>query len=266
MPTQRADINWQVAFIQPRFPWSSGPIRPADVIQKLRDVMFQKQNLIEDANYHKIIPNRYVIELSEGNYGRNYLPIEARVLQQWREKLLEFLTTANSRQGRREYSFAGPVQVEIRPAPDLNDMQARILSAFDSRAQKEPAVPMDLLPGCLELIPTGKKWRLHRGINTVGREPENDVYLDMPEVQERRLVSGQHAYLRCNEGQYLLFDGSPSGKPSVNGTYVNNRQVPANGYPLQDGDRVLLAALDPQNPSPNTPGVVVLHFSLEGKS
>lgn len=263
MAVQNPECRWHTTLVSPRFPWSSTPIRPADIIQKLRDIMFQKQNLIEDANYHKIVPNHYLIELSQENYTRNYQPIEARVIQQWREKLLEYLTTANSRQGRREYSFAGPVQVEIRPAPDLNPMQARILSAFDASSKSEQAAAADILPASLEMIPSGRIWKLHRGVVTIGRESENEIYLDIPLVQDKRLVSGQHAYIRCDRGQYRLFDGSQSGKPSVNGTYVNNRRIPVDGIPLQDGDRILLAALDPQNPIPDTPGVVVLRFSLE---
>jgi len=120
-----------------------------------------------------------------------------------------------------------------------------------------------LLPACLELVSGGKRWQLHRGTVTIGREEANDVYLDMEEIQERRLVSGRHAYLRCDEQECWLFDGSPDGKASINGTYVNARPVPSTGRLLADGDAILLAALDPHNPRPDMPGAVTLRFRLE---
>ena len=82
-------------------------------------------------------------------------------------------------------------------------------------------------------------------------------------MQEKRLVSSQHAYLQCQAGRYLLFDGAPNGKPSTNGTYVNGQRVPASGYLLQQGDLILLAAIKPAEPRPDTPGVVTLRFKME---
>ena len=72
-------------------------------------------------------------------------------------------------------------------------------------------------------------WALYPGVNTMGRSESCQVYLDMPQVQEKRLVSGQHAYIVMENGACILFDGSPDGKPSANGTYVNLRRVPPNG-------------------------------------
>ena len=101
---------------------------------------------------------------------------------------------------------------------------------------------------------------LRTGLITLGRDPACDVFLDMYRVQELRLVSGQHAYLHCSSEAYRLFDGSPSGQRSINGTFVNNRPVPASGQLLRDGDLVILAAVRPQAPSLDTPGVVGLRF------
>jgi len=84
--------------------------------------------------------------------------------------------------------------------------------------------------------------------------------LDVPHVREKRLISSRHATIHCHSGQCRLFDGSPDGRRSANGTYVNGRRVPPEGHDLRDGDVIILAALDPDNPRPDLPGVVGLVF------
>jgi pSer/pThr/pTyr-binding forkhead associated (FHA) protein len=74
------------------------------------------------------------------------------------------------------------------------------------------------------------------------------------------MVSGEHAHIRCQEGVCRLYDGSPGGKPSLNGTFVNGRPVPAEGQPLRDGDAIILAALDPARPKADTPGAAAFTF------
>jgi pSer/pThr/pTyr-binding forkhead associated (FHA) protein len=101
---------------------------------------------------------------------------------------------------------------------------------------------------------------LRPGIVTIGRDPSSDIPLTMPGVAEKRMVSSLHAYVRFEGGQYTLFDGSPAGKPSVNGTYVGGRRVPPAGQALKDGDVIVLAAIDPAQPQPGTPGTVTLRF------
>jgi pSer/pThr/pTyr-binding forkhead associated (FHA) protein len=112
----------------------------------------------------------------------------------------------------------------------------------------------------LELVPTGQRWALYPGINTIGRSETCQIFLDMPIVLEKRLVSGQHAYITMQDRECTLFDGSPDGRPSANGTYVNLRRVPPSGYRLQNGDAIVLAAVDPLYPRSDTPGVVTFYF------
>lgn len=252
---------WQVKMIQPRFSWRSRALLPAEVGEGLCDVMLARENLLEDAQFHKIVPNRFVVEVSEENYKRNYRPIEQQVLQQWEGKLLEHLTTVNSRQGRKEFRFGGRVQIEIRPTPDLQTNQVRILSRVQPEV-KSATLPSALSTACLSLMSGERKWPLSPGVNTIGRDASNHIFLDIPHVQERRLVSRRHAYLRVQDGEYRLYDGSPDGRPSANGTYVNYQPVPPAGYPLQDGDLIILGALRPGEPRPETPGTAALTFNL----
>lgn len=253
--------NWQEKVFGPRLPWAARPPRPAEVADHLCSLVLSSENLLEDAQYNKIIPNQYIVEINHEHYARYYQPIELQVLKQWKAQMLDYLNTANSRQGRREYRFAGSLQVEIRPVKDLAASQVRVLSRFHSG---ESAPQRDAtLPACLELIGGGRRWPIKPGIVTLGRDRSCDITLDMPVVQEKRLVSSQHAYMRCERDMYRIFDGTPHGKPSLNGTYVNNQPVPQTGYLLQDGDTVILAAIDPAHPRPDTPGVVALRFHLE---
>jgi pSer/pThr/pTyr-binding forkhead associated (FHA) protein len=77
-------------------------------------------------------------------------------------------------------------------------------------------------------------------------------------------VSGQHAYIRGErDGQHRLFDGSPAGKPSANGTYVNYQPVPPGGTLLQDGDLLILAAQERNNPRAGVPGTAAFIYSKD---
>jgi hypothetical protein len=257
----KGDSGWHVHPIRPRLSWSSEPVRPAEVAEALSRAMLAPAAMLEDAEYNKIVPNRFIIEVDPENHARRYALIEPRLMAQWRERLLEALTTANSRQGRREFRFGGRVSLELRRSEDVQPGRARVLARIEPDAPEETALPYHL-----ETLPPAEHWPLRKGIVTIGREPVCEVQLADPTVQEKRLVSGQHAYLQCDEGQVWLFDGTPAGQPSTNGTFVNGKRVPANGRQLRDGDVIVLAALDPDNPSPDVPGTAALLFVVESES
>ncbi len=335
MANSQPEEKWQVRLVRPglpglerlpefglpdlsRLPWMNHPIRPADIGGELREAMLTRENMLEDVNYQKVVPNHFVVEVSETNYTRQFRPIEGQVLHQWRERLLEELVTANSRRGRKEFHFNGRLLLEVRPAADLKDNEARILCRIApdagsvqlprrgqpaspaarpgpqvnpppaARPHVSPPLRYDRPPttvpehpqqrkarganppardaqrgssgAFLELVPTGQRWALYQGINTIGRSDNSQIYLDMPVVQEKRLISGQHAYIVMQNGICILYDGSPDGRPSANGTYVNLRRVLPEGYRLQNGDAIVLAAVDPLYPRSDTPGVVTFYF------
>jgi hypothetical protein len=257
--------SWHTTLVKRRPLFGAEVIRPADISNKLREVMLTRQYFIEDALYRKIVPNRFVVEINPENYTQNFQPIEARILKQWREKLVEDLETANSRQGRLEYSFSGRVEIQIKPAAGIAPGEARILSQAGDRAGAagEKSLRPGQALGCLEILPGGQRFRLHPGVVSIGRDKANDLALEMEPVLTHRLVSGQHAYIRCEEGQCQLFDGNLEGRASVNGTYVNSRLVPAEGCALQEGDIIILAAVNRDHPRSDTPGVVTLRFQRE---
>jgi len=271
-------------FFRPR-----GAVLPAEVRKELERVMLARENTFEEDPGVKIVPNEYIVELHTGIYQRHYQPQEKELGEGWRRWLVELLDTTNNRYGDRRYRFWGPVQVTIQAAGDLHPDQVRVQGRINAgtgpyvpvprgkapvpppreaqlvaAAPAQPAAVTALLPasaaGCLELLPAGRQWRLRRGTTVLGRSEGADVHLDMPHIQEKRLISGHHATIRCSEGQCRLFDGTPGGHRSVNGTYVNGRRVPPEGHDLRDGDVIVLAALDPDNPRPDLPGVAGLLF------
>ncbi len=239
-----------------RFGRRGRAVRPADINRHLEAAMLDRQQLLEDVNYGKIVPNEYLVEVGPQTYEQRFRPIAADLTSQWQRRLLDALNTANGRQGSRVYRFGGPVVVHLRAAADVPEDEVRIRS----RVNNEQAVAAAVGVPCLQRLPRGRSWPLQAALVTVGRSQQNDIVLDEPEIQNRRLVSSQHAYLRCRGDRCHLYDGSPDGKPSLNGTYVNGERISTDGRLLRDGDIVVLAASDPQNPRPDAPGVAGFVF------
>ena len=270
MPPRDVGGEWYVKVISPRLPWGASHPRAAEVGEALSVVFLSREFALEDAEYNKIVPNEFVIELHEVNYLRNYQPIEERVLKQWRIMMLDQLATTNSRQGRSIYQLSAPLRLEIQPVNDLKPTEVRILCRVqspqaNSTSTAEPGKPLPrtslaAIPPCLEMLSGGQRWLIRSEIVTIGRDERCNIHLDLPHVQDKRLISGEHAYLHLKQGRYFIYDGSPDGKPSVNGTFVNGQSVLSGGYPLEDGDVIILAALDPSDPRQDSPGVAALRF------
>lgn len=251
--------RWRSKVLHRSWPFHTLPMRPADVSNGLLGIMLAGQNVLEDVNYSKVVPNHFIVEVNQDSYAQDFQPIQGQVLRQWSERILRRLMTANSRLGRKEYRFAGRVKVEMRPVTDLDPAAVRVVYAIqpDEGGLTQPGVQG---PPCLELINGGRRWMLTSALTTIGRDRACDIVIDTPVVQQIRLVSGRHATIRQEGERYLLFDGAPYGRPSVNGTFVNRRPVQPAGHVLQSGDVIVLAALDPNDPRTDTPGVAALRF------
>jgi hypothetical protein len=264
MTQSPSEESWRVRLMGSNLPWGSRPDRPADVGDELCTALLARENILEDANYQKITPNQFVVEIGMENYSRNYQLLKDQILLQWNDKLLVHLLTANSRQGRQEFRFAGPLKIEIHPVEDLGNSQIRIFSRVKISGEFDsPADGLKEISACLEILPEKRRWKLRPGIMTIGRDPGCDLFLEHPAIQHAKLVSSLHAYLYCKSSSIRLFDGTPNGQPSLNGTFVNFHPLPANGIELKNGDLILLAALDGNRPNPDTPGVASLRFTQE---
>jgi hypothetical protein len=231
----------------------SEPVRPADVQRQLETAMLAPENILEDARYRSIVPNDYVVELHPDTYAGQFQRIEQHVCQQWRERLLEALNTANQRLGRRQYQFGGPVAVSMQAAAEVAPSAVRVRARIAPAARSEPA------RACLELTANGRRWNLPPGTTLLGRDDSCDIRLEGVNRAFAALISGQHAYLSVSNGAVRLFDGSPAGRPSLNGTAVNGEHVPAAGRVLVDGDVVSLAPPAPNDPAPGAEVTFVFH-------
>lgn len=80
-----------------------------------------------------------------------------------------------------------------------------------------------------DLHPGGAVFAVRAGKNTLGASRANDICL----AQDSQ-VSGEHAILLYRGGSFMLAD-----RMSSNGTWVNDREVPANGaVEVRDRDRI----------------------------
>jgi hypothetical protein len=256
---------WKINWIKPRLQWIKSAIRPAEISAGLCRVMLARQNVLEDANYHKVLPNHFVVELDPEIYQRHFEPMVSSLVKQWRERLVQNVKTTNNRLGRKEYRLLGQVQIDLRPVPGMKNSQARVLSRiapdFDTMDQPvRQSGQLEDAPAYLEMLNADRRWALRAGDNTIGRSERCHVHLDLPLIKEKRLISSQHATLRIENGQCYLFDGDPNQKPSANGTFVNAQRVSQYGILLHDGDTIILASVDPLHPRPDTPGVAALRY------
>jgi von Willebrand factor type A domain/Inner membrane component of T3SS, cytoplasmic domain len=76
----------------------------------------------------------------------------------------------------------------------------------------------------------GQQFSVAKDVFHIGASPENDLPIAGDEY-----VSGNHAYLRYENGRLFIFD-----KGSRNGTSVNQHEVTADGFELCLGDRILV--------------------------
>ena len=124
-----------------------------------------------------------------------------------------------------------PVPVEIEPANDLPPPRSRGETLIISQYFPPPAGgrPAALLRGIAGPV-AGQEYAMERELFSIGANAACDL-----ELADDQYVSGEHAYLRYEQGSLFIFD-----KASRNGTFVNNGRVPENGMVLRPGDRVTL--------------------------
>jgi hypothetical protein len=135
--------------------------------------------------------------------------------------------------GPVDYGYASPVSLPptMTSAPPIPAPPAARVPApapmERTRAMEQPARAMAWL--VVQGGPyAGKQFGLANGRNIIGRDgTRSDFILDDD------LTSGQHAQVRFENGQFVVYDLA-----STNGTFVNNRRVQR--QPLMDNDIVRL--------------------------
>jgi pSer/pThr/pTyr-binding forkhead associated (FHA) protein len=81
----------------------------------------------------------------------------------------------------------------------------------------------------IKRLDTGEVFTLERGALSIGRDPNNDIFID------DRDISRQHATIELNDRELVLVD-----KNSTNGTLLNNWRI-SRPEALQAGDQIVLA-------------------------
>jgi len=87
-----------------------------------------------------------------------------------------------------------------------------------------------LVPGDVYLIINNQVFPVNTEVTNIGRRLENDIVL------QEDVVSRNHAQIRFEFGEFVLYDLS-----STSGTYVNNKKVSRCG--LNSGDIIMLAGI-----------------------
>jgi hypothetical protein len=265
MPSQ-VDERIQEAMIHPPIlPRHVEPVRPPLVTEALKKAMLAPENILEDAMYAKIVPNDYLVELNDQIFERFFAPLERDLIEQWSQVLVTHLNDTAIRLQPQRYRAGGPVRIRLQPAPPSELAEDRFRIHAWVRPDVAPAA-LATRRARLELLGGTQQWPLRDGVTTIGRDPDCDVHLDLPIVHEKPLISGRQAHILGSEKGFTVLDGAPGGRASRNGTYVNGRRVRPGGVPLQDGDHIILAALDPNDPRPDTEGVVTLIFHVDQPS
>ncbi len=126
-----------------------------------------------------------------------------------------------------------PLTMPAPPPPPVSTVPQQPPAPVPSvRPPRQPTVPVDVPPAPIGLLVlrsgprTGQQFGLKRGRNTVGRDSSRaDIVL------EGETVSGEHARVQFEQGQFYVYDLA-----STNGTFVNNRRIQR--QMLMDGDVV----------------------------
>jgi len=116
-----------------------------------------------------------------------------------------------------------PREVDDRPSPPSRETVI-IDRYFPAPSSGRPAVLLRGIAGPA----AGQEHAMEQELFSIGANAASDL-----QIVHDEYVSGEHAYLRYEQGSLFIFD-----KASRNGTFVNNNKVPGNGTVLRPGDQV----------------------------
>src|SRR5262249_28920413 len=118
-----------------------------------------------------------------------------------------------------------PMVADDRPSPPSRETVI-IGRYFPPPSSGRPAVLLRGIAGPA----AGQEHAMEQELFSIGANAASDM-----QIVHDEYVSGEHAYLRYEQGSLFIFD-----KASRNGTFVNNNKVPGNGTVLRPGDQVTL--------------------------
>ncbi len=182
-------------------------LRPVELGRRL--VREMDDNRSVDVRGRTVVPNQYVIAVSEADFDRF-----AEVADSLQRELAE----AGREHARDEgYVFMGPVSVLLEAAEKQHTGAFQIAGRMREGTGGVGA-------GSL-MLPTGERLPLGERVITFGRKPESTVQLADPNV------SRNHAEIRPRGNGWVLVDLG-----STNGTRVNGVRV--SSHELTEGDEI----------------------------
>jgi hypothetical protein len=212
-------------------------LEPVEIASAVQREMDDRAAIV--AQGRTLVPNDFVVELSETDYQR---------LEVYAENLgIELATLAREHAREQGYSFVGPVRMRFEGVPDLATGMFRIRSGVIRgttveggeirRPSSDLPRPPGTFPGRPRLLVSGpevgsdgstqRTYELTSPVTMLGRGTDCDLRLVDPGV------SRHHAELRVEDNEVVLVDLG-----STNGTFVNGE--PVRRVALTDGTRVTL--------------------------
>lgn len=178
-------------------------VRPVELGRRLVREMDDHRSI--GVNGRVVAPNAFHIRLA---------PQDHEQLMAMHESLIRELVEAAREHARDEnYSFVGPVTIELEATDDLYTGQFSMSAKLAEGAGRIGTI----------VLPSGERISLGEFVATIGRLPECTVTL----VDTN--VSRHHAEIRPDGTKYRVVDLG-----STNGTFVNGARVAE--HPLADGD------------------------------
>jgi Protein of unknown function (DUF3662)/FHA domain len=155
--------------------------------------------------------NEFVVVLSAADADR-FAPIEAELVH-------ELVSVARDHAYRENYTFVGPVNVEI----EVDDHLVQGTLEVEARMSASAV-------GASVVLSDGRRVPITESGLTIGRLPECEVT-----VSDRN-VSRRHAQIRSAEGRYAVVDLGSTNGTSVNGTTISGP------HELQTGDEITMGS------------------------
>jgi Protein of unknown function (DUF3662)/FHA domain len=186
-------------------------LRPIELGRRLVREMDDHRSV--DVKGRTIVPNQFTFALSEQDHTQ---------FTEIHDALVRELCDAAREYARDEqYTFMGPVQVELTVDPDLRPGRFTVVSRLHEGHGG--------VGGGTLVLPSGDRITLSEKPVLIGRLPDCEVTLADPNVSRR------HAEVRPFGTGFLVVDLGSTNGTKVNGTTVSEHQ-------LQDGDSITVGA------------------------
>jgi hypothetical protein len=158
--------------------------------------------------------NEFVVVLSAADADR-FAPIESELVH-------ELVSVARDHAYRENYTFVGPVNVEI----EVDDHLVQGTLEIEARMSASTV-------GASVVLGDGRRVPITESGLTIGRLPECEV-----PVSDRN-VSRRHAQIRSAEGRYAVVDLGSTNGTSVNGALISGPRELETGDEITVGNTVL---------------------------